>query len=213
LSGWDGASNPFGAGFMRLVQDGADVLLEADLNGGGDNYLGLVRFQGTSLADFTDANFLVDLGTGEGYQPDGGGVNGGAFAGTAGDDSIVGLFGDDTIAGEGGNDTLSGENGADQIDGGAGDDQISGGFGNDVLTGGADADSFIFNVGEGQDTITDFVVGTDVLVLNGGQTIDGISEIDTDAVAGNDSTFIAFADGSSAELTGVLGITDPNDLL
>ncbi|MFW8637503.1 beta strand repeat-containing protein [Cribrihabitans pelagius] len=213
LSGWDGASNPFGAGFLRLVQDGADVLLEADLNGGGDNYLGLIRFQGTSAGDFTDANFLIDLGTGEGYRPDGGGVNGGAFPGTAGDDSIVGLFGDDTIAGEGGNDTLNGQNGADLIRGGAGDDQISGGFGNDVLTGGAGADSFIFSTGEGQDTITDFVVGTDVLVLAGGQTIGSIVEIDTDAVGGNDSTLVEFADGSAVELTSVLGLADPNELL
>ena len=33
LSGWDGNSNPFGSGYMQLVQSGADTLLQIDANG------------------------------------------------------------------------------------------------------------------------------------------------------------------------------------
>jgi GH24 family phage-related lysozyme (muramidase) len=43
----------------------------------------------------------------------------------------------------------------DLILGGNGDDRITGGKGNDVLAGGAGVDTYIFNTGDGQDTITD----------------------------------------------------------
>jgi large repetitive protein len=64
-------------------------------------------------------------------------------------------------------------NGNDTIDGGDGNDRIYGGAGNDTLTGGAGADRFVFSMrgvdgttgNDGADTITDFVVGTDRLVL------------------------------------------------
>ena len=37
LQGWDGASNPFGAGFLRLIDDGnGNALFQVDTNGGGD---------------------------------------------------------------------------------------------------------------------------------------------------------------------------------
>src|SRR5690606_28875410 len=36
LTGWNGTSNPFAQGFLRLVQDGADTLLQLDGDGGGD---------------------------------------------------------------------------------------------------------------------------------------------------------------------------------
>ena len=67
LSGWDGSSNPFGSGFLRLQQSGADTLLQWDQDGaaGGANWETLVVFQNTTADDFTDANFVP------GYDPDG----------------------------------------------------------------------------------------------------------------------------------------------
>ncbi len=64
-------------------------------------------------------------------------------------------------------------NGDDLLSGGSGNDRLFGGAGNDTLTGGAGADRFVFSmrgvdgsVGhDGNDTITDFTVGTDVIVL------------------------------------------------
>ena len=63
--------------------------------------------------------------------------------------------------------SIYGLGGNDVIKGGAGDDWIVGGAGNDTLTGNAGKDSFVFAVGSGQDTITDFVPGLDQLVLQG----------------------------------------------
>ena len=79
LSGWDGSSNPFGSGFLRLQQSGADTLLQWDQDGttGGSNWETLVVFQNTDAGDFTDANFVP------GYDPDGSAPAGETITGTA----------------------------------------------------------------------------------------------------------------------------------
>lgn len=51
---------------------------------------------------------------------------------------------------------MEGGSGNDNIDGGNGEDTVNGGTGDDVLTGGNGADLFVFNVGFGDDVITDF---------------------------------------------------------
>ncbi|MEH1938662.1 MAG: calcium-binding protein [Nostoc sp.] len=60
------------------------------------------------------------------------------------------------IIGTNSNDTLLGSNGADTINGKAGNDNIVGNTGNDTLTGGGGKDKFVYNFGDGTDTITDF---------------------------------------------------------
>ena len=56
----------------------------------------------------------------------------------------------------------------DILDGGAGNDDILGQFGNDTMTGGAGADKFTVLLHQGdKDTITDFAVGADKIVLTG----------------------------------------------
>jgi Ca2+-binding RTX toxin-like protein len=54
----------------------------------------------------------------------------------------------------GGNDIINGNGGIDVIDGGAG---------NDTLKGLGGADTFVFHANFGNDTVTDFTAGTDVL--------------------------------------------------
>ncbi len=93
--------------------------------------------------------------------------------GVGGSDIIYGGAGNDRIGGKGGNDILFGEEGDDRLWGDAGDDILFGGAGNDVLTGddnsgGKGSDTFVFAVGEGTDTITDFQVGIDFIGLMGG---------------------------------------------
>nr|WP_322746347.1 tandem-95 repeat protein [Nostoc sp. LEGE 12450] len=51
---------------------------------------------------------------------------------------------------------ITGTNQNDTISGTPGNDAIAGGKGNDILTGGAGNDTFIFRLGDGNDTITDF---------------------------------------------------------
>lgn len=76
----------------------------------------------------------------------------------------------DQLNGGTGNDLLVAGGGADTLNGGTGSDVLSGGYGQDQLTGGAGADVFVFNVTPGvdhADTIMDFVMGTDKIMLDG----------------------------------------------
>ena len=52
-------------------------------------------------------------------------------------------------------DRLFGEGGDDVLVGGGGDDTLAGGWGEDFLDGGAGKDTYLFNVGDGADTIAD----------------------------------------------------------
>jgi len=67
----------------------------------------------------------------------------------------VATNGDDTITTGTGNDVVNALGGNDIVDTGAGNDTITGGTGNDQLTGGTGNDTYVFNVGDGVDTITD----------------------------------------------------------
>ncbi|HEX8239889.1 MAG TPA: Ig-like domain-containing protein, partial [Allosphingosinicella sp.] len=174
LQGWDGSSNPFGSGFLRLQQDGSDTLLQWDRDGseGGFDWETLAVFQGSDADEFTGDNFEP------GYSPDGSAPAGETINGTADDDVLTGTIGADTINGLDGNDFVNGGSGADQInggdgadtlngesdgdvvDGGNGDDSLSGGNGNDQLYGqsgndnldGGDGDDQMFG-GDGNDTL------------------------------------------------------------
>ncbi|WP_036484862.1 FG-GAP repeat protein [Myxosarcina sp. GI1] len=83
-------------------------------------------------------------------------------------DAIDGRDGKDTLLGRSGNDVLRGNGGDDLLDGGRGKDMLDGGIGDDSLIGGTDADEFVLRKGEGTDTIFDFQVGKDSLVLGDG---------------------------------------------
>ncbi len=65
LSGWDGSTNPFAAGYFRLVQNGNDAVLEMDVTGSanGAAWATVAVFQNTDFTDFADANFSP------GYNP------------------------------------------------------------------------------------------------------------------------------------------------
>lgn len=76
------------------------------------------------------------------------------FTGNSLANEFLGLAGNDTLNGGGGNDTL---------DGGANNDSLTGGTGNDLLTGGTGADRFVYAVGDGLDTITDFNQNAELL--------------------------------------------------
>ncbi|HBN1190097.1 TPA: hypothetical protein L1U72_004869, partial [Salmonella enterica subsp. enterica serovar Schwarzengrund] len=75
------------------------------------------------------------------------------LTGTDRDDVLYGLAGNDVLNGQAGNDTLYGGEGNDTLNGGDGDDILAGGTGNDILRGGAGNDTYLFNRGDGQDTL------------------------------------------------------------
>ncbi len=64
--------------------------------------------------------------------------------GTSGNDTLTGDVEDEILDGMGGNDSIAGA---------GGDDTLVGGTGNDTLDGGAGADTYVFNSGDGNDTI------------------------------------------------------------
>jgi Ca2+-binding RTX toxin-like protein len=154
--GWQG-QDPFARGNLRFVQDGADVLLQLDPNGGGDRFSTLARLENIQVSQIGAANLQLTL-TGEAAappppppDPDPDPDPGHLLRGTEADDLLRGEPGITHIIGGGGNDKLHASIGDTLLEGGAGDDGISGNRGNDVLKGGAGQDRL--SAGEGLDKL------------------------------------------------------------
>ncbi|MGY2172776.1 calcium-binding protein [Pseudomonas gingeri] len=87
---------------------------------------------------------------------------------------LVGGDGDDVLTGVSSaqSQVIRGGAGNDVITAGAGADLLEGGTGNDVLNGGAGGDTYLFNLGDGRDTINeDNVYGSETDVLKFGEGI------------------------------------------
>jgi serralysin len=135
---------------------------ELDGGNGGDWLYGE---QGDDVLSGGNGNDVVYGGSSNDTLYGGTGLD--TLYGDAGSDTIEGGNGDDVIDGGGsgdvlrgnnGNDTVMGGTGHDTLYGGNGQDRLVGGSGNEALTGGNGADTFAFQPGFGNDTITDFQV-------------------------------------------------------
>lgn len=165
-----------GAGSDTIFSNGGDDIVyggeqDDQINGGeGDDYL---------FGD--DEKDAVWGGTGKDYLFGGanndhlyGGDDDDILFGDAGDDSINGDEGNDIIYGGDdndiflfggkGDDIIYGGSGTDKLHGEDGDDILYGGKGNDNLQGGKGSDLYVFEIGDGQDTIIEEV--TDIAALN-----------------------------------------------
>jgi hypothetical protein len=175
---WEGDDNDLGLGSRRddllSMGGGADLAF----GGGGDD--------------------VLDGGSGDDRLLAGGGDD--TIWSGSGDDSAVGGWGDDLIYGNDGDDRLLGAFGADTLDGGAGDDRLAGGVGDDMLTGGAGADLFVFTLFNGDDTITDFDIAEDRLVLAGPQRLVDASLADLDGDGAADDTALTLIGGTLSVL-------------
>ena len=198
LSGWDGSSNPFGSGFLRLQQRGADTMLEWDRDGAGEGsaWETLIVFKNAVADAFTDANFAP------GYDPDGTAPAGGTISGTAGSDTLSGTIGADTIDALGGDDFVNGAQGADLLYGGGGSDQLRGDADDDVLDGGSE-DDFMWG-GDGNDELlgqtgNDILFGEDgddqLSGASGDDSLDG-GEGDDELAGGDGGDFLTGGYGS-----------------
>jgi Ca2+-binding RTX toxin-like protein len=167
ISSGSGDDNLFGA-------DGADTLrgfAGNDIIDGGN---------GSDTADYTGATSLAYINISSVSQTAGGNT---VLAGTALDglgftDTLISI---ENIKGSGMNDTIWGSDSANTIEGGSGWDTIWGGLG---------ADWFTSRIGGGNDTIKDYVDGTDKLRL-----------LDTGASFGS-LTFADTANGATVTLSG-----------
>lgn len=92
------------------------------------------------------------------------------LVGSDGNDSITAGFGDTWVVGTSGNNTLSGGAGNDTIQGGSGTDLITGGSGTTQIVGGTGQETYLFNAGDGSDTIWEntTAAGSDTLRFSAG---------------------------------------------
>jgi Ca2+-binding RTX toxin-like protein len=81
---------------------------------------------------------------------------------------VYGRNQDDTIVGASGNDFIYAEMGNDILEGNDGNDVLIGGVGNDTLRGGWYADTYVLNVGDGQDVIEESGSTPDFWYYGGG---------------------------------------------
>ncbi|NVM75844.1 Ca2+-binding RTX toxin-like protein [Duganella sp. SG902] len=135
-------------GYLRLVQSGADTLVQKDLDGAAGNAYGWTTFavlKNLKVGQLTGANFF------------------GA--------SSLPSYGNDTIYGSPGDDHLSGFSvGRDSIDGGAGDDTLFGSSDQgSTLVGGAGNDEYWLRE-DGTVLVEKQGEGIDTVVLNYGAT-------------------------------------------
>ena len=137
LTGWDPGSNPFASGHLRLMQRGADAILQIDQDGAAGSNV----FVDFTILSNVNASALGARQLG-GYASNGALLPGENISGSASDDLISGTSGDDVISGKGGVDRILGAAGDDIIDGGDGSDVLDGELGNDEIHG-----------GEGDDTV------------------------------------------------------------
>ena len=83
-------------------------------------------------------------------------------------EAILGTTRADVMRGDAGDNHFVGNGGADNLSGGEGADTLEGGIAKDILAGGAGADVFVFVTTQGgQDTISDFTSGLDMIHLEG----------------------------------------------
>ncbi len=96
-------------------------------------------------------------------------------------DHIFGLDADDSLFGAADDDWLLGNRGDDSLEGGKGNDYLSGGSGTDQLVGGEGRDVFLLEAEQSHDTIWDFVLGEDTILL--GSTVLDFELLDLDGDA------------------------------
>ncbi len=139
-------------------------------------------------------------------------------------DRAIGGAHDDHLIGSDEGSVLIANFGDDTVVGGAQNDYIAGGDGNDVMTGGDGADIFRIDIGDGHDTITDFEIGVDQLIIDGDVIeVDAATAVDRDVVftyerAGIEGSVRLENVGTDGIVSGTdnrdnirLGYTDPID--
>ena len=223
LDGGDGNDFLVGdSDFTALAQQGDDYLdggAGDDTlygNGGNDELFGgdgtdaLFAGLGADYLDGESGNDYLDAGSGDDtlFGGDGsdfllGGDGSDYLDGERGNDFLDGADGNDVVwAGAGadvlsggtGSDELHGEDGDDTLDGGEGGDSVEGGLGDDALAGGAGDDTYVFNIGDGRDVVTDYEG------VNSIQFGDGVSADTTRVIKGANTVDLSVYYGSGDAL-------------
>ncbi|MBO4401360.1 MAG: hypothetical protein J5809_05895 [Selenomonadaceae bacterium] len=142
-------------------------------------YKGDVVVEAIDASQLTDKGIIIRGNSNSATSILGGSGNDSIYGGSQGD-TLLGGDGDDYIFGTSGNNSMEGGEGNDTIVGGTGSDSLDGGDGDNVLTGGTGVDYFVFS--SGNDTITDYKVGEDVIALGSADVSISSSSINGDDV-------------------------------
>ncbi|MFY7759624.1 hypothetical protein [Aquidulcibacter sp.] len=129
-------------GYNNLIGGRGDDWFTA--TSGGDRHEGGEGFDTVDFSELTSASW-VDLNAGYGQW-------------AAGGTTYVGI------------EHLFGSNFGDQFFGSARDETFSGGKGNDYLSGGGGSDTYVFNIGDGYDTLADDASASNALIFGEGVT-------------------------------------------
>ncbi|MET4129617.1 hypothetical protein [Roseovarius sp. MBR-6] len=149
--------------------DNADVLIGSDANesfisrGGNDTIDGGDGFDRLRYDRFGVSGINADLAAG---------TVTGVWDGNAFADTVSNI---EWLRGSNGNDVIMANDSGIRMEGRNGDDTLVGGLGNDTFVGGSGANTFVFR--GGFDSISDFTVGVDSLVID----IAGLTQADVDA--------------------------------
>jgi len=147
-----------GANIIRGF-DGNDIIVASGGNDVIDGGVGADRVDYSAMS----GRVIINLDTSSAVKSDGttDSLYNVEYAyGSAYNDVIHGNSGNNALWGRAGNDTIRGWNGNDTLLGEQGDDVLVGGAGNDVLLGQSGSDTYVFAVGDGQDTIQNNDSGT-----------------------------------------------------
>ena len=152
------------------------------------------------MLDGPEDNTIKGMG---GYDSILGGEGDDQIFGGAESDDLYGEEGNDSLDGGTGNDWLFGGEGDDTLDGGTENDLLVGGQGDDVLTGGAGTDTFVFTPDHGDDTITDFALGEDLIDLSSLEGIGGFEDVNIETYGMTTVIELACCGGGLVRLEGV----------
>ena len=174
-------------GFVR----GEDVLkLNSDL--------GIIRFadldsnasggldDGDSLVSIIGGATKIDFGAGDEISID-----------------VIGLTANDfqlTLEGGASDDLLQGDDARNEIFGFAGNDTLDGSTGNDTLDGGEGDDRIVFAQGYGQDAVSGFTQGEDILELNKNLGVDEFADLDRSPIYGEGNPYAAYREVIGTEI-------------
>ena len=185
---WDGRSNPFGMGVIRLIQRMSDAVLQMSGVGGSPAFIDLVVFQNVDAQSFLAEN----LG---GFSPNGVPAASVNLTGDASFNTLTGGYGDDVIDGLANNDFLYGLAGDDLIRGGDGNDTIAAGYGDDIVEAGS-GDDFIDMQHDGGSDSVDAGPGNDwIRIYRNGRDV--VEHITVNTGDGNDQlSFQNFDEGT-----------------
>ncbi|MGB3532618.1 MAG: hypothetical protein WBA13_03770 [Microcoleaceae cyanobacterium] len=186
----------------------------------------------------TGSNGADDVGGNKGADTLNGGSGNDTLRGGQGSDLVNGEANDDLLNGNQDNDTLNGGLGNDIVRGGKGADVLSGNVGNDfligdrdqdILTGGAGSDTFVLVGGNAAansldeaDLITDFVPGSDQIMLTDGLAfgdlsltqvelqVNGGASVMSIAIQAPDSSYLGIVQNSLGLVFTDFIVEDPN---